>query len=101
MKKVIITGGSGTVGQAFIKNNYEKYKFISFSRNEKSQVALKRKFPKVDIVLGSIEDKNDYSNLVYNVRPEIIIHSAALKHVNTAEKQPIELVKSNIIDRDD
>ena len=97
MKKVIITGGSGTVGQAFIKNNYDKYKFVSFSRNEKSQVALKRKFPNIDIVLGSIEDKNDYSNLVYNVRPEIIIHSAALKHVDTAEKQPIELVKSNII----
>lgn len=97
MKKVIITGGSGTVGQAFIKNNYDKYKFVSFSRNEKSQVALKRKFPKVDIILGSVEDKNDYSNLVYKVRPEIIIHSAALKHVDTAEKQPIELVKSNII----
>ena len=97
MKKVIITGGSGTVGQAFIKNNYDKYKFVSFSRNEKSQFALKRKFPKVDIILGSVEDKNDYSNLVYKVRPEIIIHSAALKHVDTAEKQPIELVKSNII----
>lgn len=97
MKKVIITGGSGTVGQAFIKNNYDKYKFVSFSRNEKSQVALKRKFPKVDIILGSVEDKNHYSNLVYKVRPEIIIHSAALKHVDTAEKQPIELVKSNII----
>ena len=97
MKKVIITGGSGTVGQAFIKSNYKKYKFISFSRNEKSQVALKRKFPKVEIILGSIEDKNDYSNLVGKINPEIIIHSAALKHVDTAEKQPIELVKSNII----
>ena len=97
MKKILITGGSGTVGQAFIKNNYQKYRFISFSRNEKSQVALKRKFPKVEIVLGSIEDKNDYSNLVCKTSPEIIIHSAALKHVDTAEKQPIELVKANII----
>ena len=97
MKKILITGGSGTVGQAFIKNNYNKYIFTSYSRNEKSQVALKRKFPKVEIILGSVENKYDLSNVIYKFKPDIIIHSAALKHVDTAEKQPIELVKSNIL----
>lgn len=97
MKKVFITGGSGTVGESFIQNFYEEYQFYSFSRNEKAQVALKRKFPKVDIILGSIEDRLSLENAVFKTNPDIIIHSAALKHVDTAEKQPIEMVKSNII----
>ena len=42
MKKVFITGGSGTVGEAFISNFYNQYKFYSYSRNEKMQVSLKK-----------------------------------------------------------
>jgi len=97
LEKIFITGGSGTVGESFIENNFEKYEIYSFSRNEKAQVALKRKFPKVNIILGSVEDKYDLDNSLNKIKPRIIIHAAALKHVDTAEKQPIELVKSNII----
>jgi len=97
LEKIFITGGSGTVGESFIENNFDKYEIYSYSRNEKSQVALKRKFPKVNIILGSVEDKYDLDNSLNKIKPRIIIHAAALKHVDTAEKQPIELVKSNII----
>lgn len=97
MEKIFITGGSGTVGESFIQNNFDKYEIYSFSRNEKAQVALKRKFPKINIILGSVEDKYDLDNSINKIKPRIIIHAAALKHVDTAEKQPIELVKSNII----
>ena len=97
MEKILITGGSGTVGESFIENNFDKYEIYSYSRNEKAQVALKRKFPKVNIILGSVEDKYDLDNSLNKIKPRIIIHAAALKHVDTAEKQPIELVKSNII----
>ena len=54
MKKVLITGGSGTVGEAFIKENINKYKIISLSRNEKAQISLKRNFPEVEIQLELI-----------------------------------------------
>ena len=81
MKKVFITGGSGTVGTCFIEHNINKYKIYSYSRNEKAQVALKRTFPKVEIILGSVEDKFNLENAVRSVKPDIIIHSAALKHV--------------------
>ncbi len=97
MKKIFITGGSGTIGSSFIKKYYNEYSFVSYSRNEKMQVALKRKFPKVKIILGSIEDKMSLTNAVRNVKPDIIIHAAALKHVDTAEISPIQAVKSNII----
>jgi hypothetical protein len=39
VEKLIITGGSGTVGESFIENNIDKYEIYSFSRNEKAQVA--------------------------------------------------------------
>ena len=97
MKKIFITGGSGTVGSNFIEFNLTNYKIYSYSRNEKSQVALKRNFPQVEIILGSVEDKINLENAVLKVKPDIIIHAAALKHVDTSEKQPIEMVNSNII----
>tara|TARA_B100000686_G_scaffold256214_1_gene267833 strand:- start:32 stop:979 length:948 start_codon:yes stop_codon:yes gene_type:complete len=97
VKKIFITGGSGTVGSSFIQQNINKYKIYSYSRNEKSQVALKRTFPKVEIILGSVEDEFNLENSIRLVKPDIIIHAAALKHVDSAEKQPIEMVKSNIV----
>ena len=97
MENILITGGSGTVGFSFIRNNYNNYKIYSYSRNEKSQVALKRFFPNIEIILGSVKNKHDLNNAFAKVKPQIVIHAAALKHVDTAEKQPIEMVKSNII----
>ena len=97
MKKIFITGGSGTIGSSFIKKYYNEYKFFSYSRNEKMQVALKRQFSEVGIILGSVEDKMSLINAIRKSNPDIIIHAAALKHVDTAEINPIQAVKSNII----
>lgn len=97
MKKIFITGGTGTVGKAFITKYYNDYKFYSFSRNEKSQVGLKRLFPNIEIIIGGIENSNLLKNEINKVNPDIIIHAAALKHVDTAEKQPSQAVLTNII----
>jgi len=97
MKKIFITGGSGTVGSSFIKKYYNKYKFYSYCRNEKSQVSLKRRFPDIEIVLGSVEDYPLLASSIVKIKPDIIIHAAALKHVDTAEKQPQQAILANII----
>ena len=97
MKKVFITGASGTVGNTFIKNNLNKFQFYSYSRNEKAQVLLKRMYNNVEIILGSVEDTLSLNNCISKIKPDIIIHAAAMKHVDSAEKQPYEMVKSNII----
>ena len=97
MQKIFITGGSGTVGQAFIERFYNDYDFVSYSRNEKMQVALKRRFPKVEIVLGAVEDEITLSQEIAKIKPDIVIHAAALKHVDSAEKSPISAVMSNVI----
>lgn len=96
-KKIFITGASGTVGKAFIKEYYDSYEMYSYSRNEKSQVALKREFPNVEIIIGSIEDINTLDCAIANLKIDIIIHAAALKHVDTAEKQPSQAVKINLL----
>ena len=97
METVFITGGSGTVGAAFIEAHYNTYKFISYSRNEKMQVALKRKFPDIEIELGSVEDCIGLKRAVQRARPDIVIHAAALKHVDTAERSPIAASKVNVV----
>jgi UDP-N-acetylglucosamine 4,6-dehydratase len=97
MRSVFITGGSGTVGASFIELFSKKYRLFSFSRNEKMQVALKRRFPETEIILGAVEDKIALARAVNKVKPDIIIHAAALKHVDTAELSPISAVKSNIV----
>lgn len=97
MKKIFITGGSGTVGSSFIEKYQEKYKFYSYSRNEKMQVSLKRRFPSIEIILGSVEDNLMLHNAIAKTNPDIVIHAAALKHVDSAEISPIQAIKSNII----
>ena len=97
MKKIFITGGSGTVGSSFIEQYQGEYKFYSYSRNEKMQVSLKRKFPDIEIILGSVEDYLMLHTSIAKVNPDIIIHAAALKHVDSAEISPIQAIKSNII----
>src|SRR3989344_1696033 len=96
-KKVLITGGSGTVGISFIKEFYERYHFVSYSRNEKKQITLKRNFDDVKLYLGSVENRHELINAFIKIKPDIVIHAAALKHIETGEKQPSQTVKVNIL----
>ena len=52
--KVLITGGTGTVGKALIAQNDNEY--ISISRNEENIANLKRDYPNVKCYVGNIED---------------------------------------------
>lgn len=97
MKTILVTGGSGTIGSEFIRQNINHFNIVSIARNEKSQVALKRKFPEVEIVIGSIENTYVLETAYRKYNPDIVIHSAALKHVDTAEKQPSVAIQSNLI----
>jgi UDP-N-acetylglucosamine 4,6-dehydratase/5-epimerase len=97
MKKVFITGGSGTIGSTFIRKNYGKYKFYSYSRNEKQQVSLKRRYPDVETILGTIEDANLLASEMLKVKPDIVVHTAAIKHIDIAERQPGQAININIL----
>lgn len=96
MKKVLITGGAGTVGKAFIKKYYEDFKFFNISRNESQIAKLSRKYPKVTSFIGDIRNLESIINIFEKVKPDIVIHAAALKHVNLAELNPTEAVEINV-----
>lgn len=96
MRNLLITGGSGTVGQAFIEEYLNDFNFAILSRNESLQHDTKQKFPSVQCFLGSVENKESLYNVYDKFRPDVVIHAAALKHVDLAEKDPITTAKINI-----
>lgn len=97
MKKVLITGGSGTVGSSFIKEYYDEYKFYNISRNEAQIANLKQQYPNVTNFLSDICDLDSMINIFEQVKPDIVIHAAALKHINLAEENPAKAVEINIV----
>ena len=102
-KTVLITGGTGTFGQAYAKSllNYNKIKkVIIFSRDElkQSEMALKfplSKYPKIRFFIGDVRDIDRLKIALNDV--DYVVHAAALKQVPTVEYNPFEAIKTNII----
>jgi UDP-N-acetylglucosamine 4,6-dehydratase len=96
-RKVLITGGSGTVGLAFIGKYYDEFEFFNISRRELSIASLNRKFPRVQSYVADIQNLDQLNKAFQEIRPDIVIHAAALKHVNDAEVNPSRTVQINIL----
>jgi len=99
-KVVLVTGGTGSFGQKFteiVLKHYKPKKLIIFSRDEMKQYEMRKKFDQKNIryFLGDVRDPIRLHRAFYNV--DIIVHAAALKIVPTAEYNPFEVVKTNII----
>jgi len=101
-KTVLITGGTGSLGQSIAKNflSNKKYKkIIIFSRDELKQSEMKKKFTQKEqqrlrFFIGDVRDLSRLIIACENV--DIMVHAAALKQVDTAEYNPIEYIKTNI-----
>ena len=103
-KSILITGGTGSFGNAAVSYLTKKYKrikrLIIFSRDELKQHEMSKtynikKYPYIRYFLGDIRD---YHRLVFALKNvDYVIHAAALKHVPIAEYNPFEFVKTNII----
>jgi UDP-glucose 4-epimerase len=96
-RKVIITGGAGTVGQTFIHQYREEFEFHNISRNETNIQKLKTRFPEVESHVADIQDLDHLTRLFNQIKPVIVIHTAAFKHVNFAELNPSRTVEVNIV----
>ena len=102
--KILITGGTGSFGKAFLKSFLKKYpdneRVVIFSRDELKQWELqqlypKNKFPQLRFFLGDVRDKDRLISALEDI--DLVVHAAALKQVPSAEYNPIEFVKTNII----
>ena len=102
-KKVLITGGTGTVGSALLKRLLEGEEGVGsvsvLSHNEqeifeRSGAYPAERFP-VEYVLADIRDRERMLSVCRDV--DVIVHCAAVKHVSISETNPIECAKTNII----
>lgn len=97
-KKVLITGGTGTLGHALVRTAVTErwpWDITVFSRDHLKQVAMKRQYPDVRFVIGDIADYNSvYQTMAGH---DIVIHAAANKHIPACEQNPMEAVRVNIL----
>ncbi len=102
-KTVLITGGTGSFGRAFVEmvtRDYTPKKLIIFSRDELKQYEMAQAFPaeRWPYLRFFIGDVRDAARLEMAMRGvDYVIHAAALKHVTIAEYNPFECIKTNVM----
>jgi UDP-N-acetylglucosamine 4,6-dehydratase/5-epimerase len=98
-KKVLITGGTGSLGQALTKRLLKtKVETIRiFSRNENKQITMESEFQddRLRFLIGDIRDIHRLNRALEGV--DIVFHAAALKHVPVVEYNPFEAVNTNVL----
>ena len=98
-KKILITGGTGSLGQALTRKLLESDidTIRIFSRNESNQIKMESEFDdeRLRFLLGDIRDRERLVRATENI--DIIFHAAALKHVPKIEYNPFEAIQTNVI----
>ena len=101
-KTLLITGGTGTFGNAVLKRflNTDIGEIRVFSRDEKKQDDMRKfyKNDKIKFYIGDVRNLSSIKNAMYGV--DYVFHAAALKQVPSCEFFPMEAVKTNIIGTD-
>jgi UDP-N-acetylglucosamine 4,6-dehydratase len=97
MKRILITGGTGTIASAFIERYGADYKIGVFARSENRHGALHEKFPSTRHFYGSVENIVDVYRAIDAFQPNIIIHAAAMKHVEQCEADPLSAARVNVM----
>ena len=98
---ILITGGTGSFGHTFIPMTLEKYnpkKLVVFSRDEIKQWEMAKLFKddsRVRFMIGDVRDKDRLYRVLDGI--DYVVHAAATKIVPTAEYDPFECVKTNVI----
>jgi len=99
-KTVLITGGTGSFGKKFTEIIILKYpikKLIVFSRDELKQLEMQQQFKdkRLRFFIGDVRDSERLYRAFEGV--DVVVHAAALKQVPTAEYNPFEAIKTNIL----
>ena len=103
-KKILITGGTGSLGKALTKEIFRKYQevetLVVFSRDEQKHFQMREefpveKFPNLQFQIGDVRDYESVKSACKEI--DYIIHAAAMKHVHLSEMNPEECIKTNIL----
>lgn len=96
-KSFLITGGTGTFGQRFMRVLLERYRpkrIVIFSRDEFKQGNMPRS-EGVQFVIGDIRDESALRRAMSGI--DIVVHAAAMKQIPCCESNPLETVRTNIL----
>jgi UDP-N-acetylglucosamine 4,6-dehydratase/5-epimerase len=103
-KSILITGGTGSFGKAFVRTVLERYpevrRLVIFSRDElkqyeMQQVFSERQYPALRYFIGDVRDESRLTRALEGI--DIVVHAAALKQVPAAEYNPFECIKTNVL----
>ena len=95
-KKILITGGTGSLGKALIKRLNKNNTIIVYSRDEGKQALEFGHDPSIIRIIGDIRDFDKLNITLKRQKPDYIIHTAALKRIDDMEFHPDECIKTNI-----
>ena len=104
MQRVLITGGTGSFGKAFVagllKSNPSIERLVVFSRDELKQWEMQqlypeKEFPQIRFFIGDVRDRDRLKRALEGI--DTVVHAAALKQVPAAEYNPIEFIKTNVL----
>ena len=103
-KSILVTGGTGSFGKQFtatiLAHHPEVERLVIFSRDELKQYEMAQQFPDtqypgIRYFIGDVRDEDRLARAMEGI--ECVVHAAALKQVPTAEYNPIECIKTNVL----
>lgn len=92
--KVVLLGGTGTLGTALTERLVGRADVTCFSRGELAQKTLQARFPDVRMVIGDVRDCDAVGRVMRGADVAFLL--AAIKHVEVAEANPVETIKTNV-----
>jgi UDP-N-acetylglucosamine 4,6-dehydratase/5-epimerase len=96
MKKILVIGGTGSLGNMIASKFEGKYQLYVYSRGEDAQWRMKSMYPNITFIIGDIADKHRLQMTLDRIKPNHIIIAAALKHIDVCEFNTGESIKTNI-----
>jgi UDP-N-acetylglucosamine 4,6-dehydratase len=102
--RILITGGTGSFGKAFIAETFRRFpdikRLVVYSRDELKQWELQqiypeKQYPQLRFFLGDVRDRNRLQRALEGI--DTVVHAAALKQVPAAEYNPIEFINTNVL----
>jgi UDP-N-acetylglucosamine 4,6-dehydratase (inverting) len=103
-KNILITGGTGSFGKAFVHTVLARYpqvrRLVIYSRDELKQFEMAQQlpasqYPQLRFFIGDVRDASRLTRAMEGI--DIVIHAAALKQVPAAEYNPFECIKTNVL----
>lgn len=101
---ILVTGGTGSFGKKFIQTLYARFpaiqRIVVYSRDELKQFEMAQKyphneFPSIRFFIGDVRDADRLKRAMEGI--DTVVHAAALKQVPTAEYNPFEAIKTNVL----